>query len=369
MSRGWKIAFLTLLGAALLWLAYRLRMVVLPLLIAFLLAYVLEPAVGALERRGIPRLASILGLYVLLGAFLAVLAAWGIPRAASEACRFVRETITDDDAKLRKMVLWGGTRLQDWVGPGHWEEILSNLRSRVEGRETEALQAGGRIAGAVGGFMTRSVRTFVTVLSLGVLVPVYLFFLLKNWKPWKEKVLGAIPAAQRDRWLPTLKRIHRTNAAFFRGQAAISLLEGALVFAGLLLLGVKFAFLFGLLYAVLSPLPFLGVVATFAATELFVLADAGGLTATFFLVAGLFAAIQLLESFLLQPLILGRETGLHPLAIIVALLAGGGLFGIFGMLIAVPLAASAKILFEDVVWPMIRSVASGPPPPGAAPAA
>lgn len=369
MTRGWRIAFLTLLGMGGLLLAYHLRMVVLPLLVALILAYLLDPPLGALERRGIPRLASIVGIYVLLGTLLAVFAAWGLPRAAVEAHRFVRETVTGENAKLRQVVLWGGTRVQDWLGPERWEEILRNLGAHLEGRETDALQAGGKIAGAVAGVMTRSLRGFVTVLSLGVLIPVYLFFFLKNLRPWWTKVLEAIPSPVRERILPTLGRIHRANAAFFRGQAILSLLEGTLLFAGLLILGVKFAFLFGLLYAVLSLLPFIGVVTTFTVTELFVLADTGGFTTTFFLVAGLFAAIQLLESFVLQPLIVGRETGLHPVAVIAALLAGGELFGIFGMLIAIPVASSVKILFEDLVAPMVRGVAKGGPPAGAAPAA
>lgn len=361
MSRGWRIAVLTFLGIGFLLLAYRLRGIVLPLLGALLLAYILHPALEALERRGVSRSISIAGLYVLFLGLLAAGVLWGLPRAAAQARRFLSETFTGEEARIRKAILWGGTRIQDWLGPEQWEAIQANLRRRLEGIEGDTVRAAGRLAGAVGRFMTSGVRAFVTVLSLLVLVPVYLFFFLKNLKPWEARLRDLIPAARRDRWLFILGRIHRVSASFFRGQLAISLLEGALLFAGLGLMGVKFAFLFGLLYAFLSLLPFIGVVTTFAAVELFILADAGGITATNLWVAGLFAGLQILESFLLQPWILGRETGLHPVAIIVSLLAGGELFGIFGMLIAVPLAATIKILLEELVLPLLRDPEEGPP--------
>ncbi len=351
--------------------AYFLRAIFMPLVVALLLAYVLNPILDALERRRVPRIASIAGLYVVLALVLAAIAVWGVPAAAVQARQFVRETITDENAKIQKVILWGGTQLKDWLGAENWEEVRKNLQARVKGHEGDLAQAGGKIVGAVAGFMTRSVSGFVAVFSFVALVPVYLFFLLKNMNPWWERVKHAIPRAYRDPALSTLGKIHRANAAFFRGQVTISLIEGTIVFAALAALGVKFSFLFGALYAVLSLVPFLGVVMGFAITEVFVLADTGGFTTTFFLVAGLFAAIQILEGSLLQPLILGKETGLHPIAIILALLVCGELFGIFGMLIAVPIASTVKILFDDYVWPTVQEVADltrvipreAPPPP------
>jgi predicted PurR-regulated permease PerM len=104
-------------------------------------------------------------------------------------------------------------------------------------------------------------------------------------------------------------------------------------------------------------IPFLGVVTMFAAVELFVLADTGRFGTQFWLVAGLFGLIQALEAGVFQPLILGKETGLHPLAIIIALLSAGQLLGLFGVLLAIPLASTVKILFEDYVLPMFEEVA------------
>jgi predicted PurR-regulated permease PerM len=371
MSRSWKTTLLVLLALGIILFAYYLRAIFTPLLVALLIAYILNPLIDALERRRVPRVASIAGLYVVLIGLAALLAIWGIPKVVTEGRQFVRETITDENAKIHKVILWGGTRVKDWMGAENWEEVRKNLQSRMKGHEGDLAQAGGKIAGSVVSFMTQSVSGFLTVVSSVVLVPVYLFFILKNMNRSWEKLRHAIPRAYRERTLATLGRIHRANAAFFRGQLTISLIEGTIIFLALLLMGVKFSFLFGSLYAVLSIIPFLGVVVGFAATEIFVLADTGGFTTTFFLVAGLFMAIQALEASVLQPMILGKETGLAPIGIILALLICGELFGIFGMLIAVPIASSVKILFEDYIWPMFQEVSDltrvipreGPAPP------
>jgi predicted PurR-regulated permease PerM len=120
---------------------------------------------------------------------------------------------------------------------------------------------------------------------------------------------------------------------------------------------VGYSLLFGLLYAVLSIVPYLGVTVMFATVELYVLADTGQFGSAFWLTAGIFALIQVLESAVLQPMILGKETGLHPILIILALLSASQLLGLFGMLLAIPLASTLKILFEDYVRPLFEDVA------------
>src|SRR4029077_20667853 len=111
------------------------------------------------------------------------------------------------------------------------------------------------------------------------------------------------------------------------------------------------------LYTVASVIPFLGVITMFGGVELFVLADTGQFGATFWLVAGLFGLIQILEAAVFQALILGKETGIHPIAVVLSLLSAGQLLGLFGVLLAIPLASTLKILFEDYVLPMFEEVA------------
>lgn len=371
MSRPWKGALLAALAVAALVFVYALRSVFLPLLVALLLAYILNPLVTALERRKVPRPLSIAAVYALLAGGAALALLWAVPRAVAEGREFLEVTFTGKDARIHRLLPY----LERWFGWENWEQVLAELRGRIQGHEAELARAGGSILGSVVSFAAGSLRGFLSVVSFVVLVPVYLFFALWRMNDGWERFARAIPEPYRERTLATLGRIHRANAAFFRGQIAICAIEGLIVFLGLLLIGVKFALLFGILYAVLALVPFVGVAVGFAATSLFVVADTGGFGREFLLVAGLFVAIQALEGTVLQPLILGRETGLHPIAIILALFIFGELFGFLGMLLAVPLASAAKILFEDYVGPAFREVAgpgsvspSGTPAPPATPA-
>ncbi len=356
MSKPWKIAFLSLLAVLLLVAVYFLRAVFLPFLVALLIAYILNPVLNALEARKVPRLASIAGLYAVLAGILALVVFWGIPATVDEAAAFGKE-LAAPDSKARRLADRALSKFQGWMGADSPEQVLQILKSRLAGQEKEIFKGAADVLFGVLSFADRALGGLFGIVSFVALIPVYLFFLLKNLNPWWEQVKHAVPRAYRTALLGTLDRVHAANAAFFRGQLTVSAIEGAIVAVGLLLIGVKFAVPLGILYFFLSMIPFVGPLLGFVATELVAVLGAGGFETSFWLVAGLFLLIQALEGVALQPLILGKETGLHPVAIILSLLVCGNVFGFFGMLIAVPLASAAKIVFEDYVWPMFREVA------------
>lgn len=296
MTRGWKIAFLALLALGVLLLAYYLRAVFLPLLVALLLAYVLNPVLGALERRKVPRKASIAGVYVVLLGVMAVVAFVAVPGAFGQASDFVRDTFLGENPKINRLIAKAEPMLVRSVGPERAEEILKIAREKIAEVKHDLPQLSARIFGEVVSFLTGGIATLFSIVSFLILVPVYLFFLLKNLNPWWEQLTHWIPRTYRTQALATLGRIHRANMSFFRGQLTISLLEGLIIFIGLSLIHVGYPLLFGLLYTVASVIPFLGVITMFAGVELFVLADTGQFGTTFWLVAGLFGLIQVLEA-------------------------------------------------------------------------
>lgn len=356
MSRGWKIAFLTIIALSVLALAYYLRSVFLPLLVALLLAYILNPLIAALERRNVPRIASIGGVYVVLVGVLSIVVFWAVPSAFSQASDFVKDTFLGENPKINRLIAKVEPMLARSVGPEKADEIVKTAREKVAEFRRDLPNLSGRIAREVLSFVTGGIATLFSIVSFLVLVPVYLFFLLRNLNPWWDRLTHWIPRAYRTQTLSTLNRIHRANMSFFRGQITISLIEGFIIFLGLSVIKVGYPLLFGLLYTVASVIPFLGVVTMFSVVELYVLADRG-MGTTFWLVVGLFGLIQVLEAVVFQPLILGKETGLHPIAIILSLLSAGQLLGLFGVLLAIPLASTVKILFEDYVRPMFEEVA------------
>jgi predicted PurR-regulated permease PerM len=357
MSRGGKIAILVALSLFVLGLTYYLRAVFLPFLVALLLAYVINPAILFLERRRVPRMASIGAVYVVLLGCLAAVGIWAIPAAFGQASDFVKETFLGDHPKYLQVLARVKPSLERALGPEKSADVMTVIDGRIAEFKKELPGMSGRILGDALSAMTGGIASLLSVFAFLVLVPVYLFFLLKNLNSWWESFTHWIPRAYRTQTLSTLGRIHRANLSFFRGQITICLIEGLIIFLGLQLIGVRYPLLFGLLYAMLSVVPYLGVITMFFTVELFVLASTGQFGAAFWLSAGLFGLIQALEAAVFQPLILGKETGLHPMVIILSLLGAGQLLGLFGMLLAIPLASTAKILIEDYVRPMFEDVA------------
>ncbi len=380
-----RSAFQTVLLVAVvvgaIYLAARLSVVFTPLLVAFLLTYIFNPVVNRLAK-WMPRIAAILVSFALAlgvsGLFLVV----GIPRLVQEGATlveegFIGERLTKDadadkdwdpgdeyedangngrwDApKFRRFVDWSEHALHRWLGEGDWRQQLAQFREKLR---KEPLDLGG-VLRSTGKTLLEAALTglqaALAVLSFLFLVPVYLFFLLRHMTSWGERFPALVPEAYRVRTVRALARIHSANAAFFRGQIAISLLEGSIVFVALWLMGVKLSFLFGAMYAVLSMVPYLGTVTCFSLTSLFVIAEAGGIGGSFYGICGLFLGIQALEGLVLQPLILGRETGLHPMMVILSLLSFGNLFGFFGLLLAVPLASASIILVQEFLLPLLH---------------
>jgi len=382
--RPWLILFLVLLLCGVLVLLYHLRAIFTPLLVALGLAYILNPVVNACEKRRVPRVAAILVLYVIFFGGVALAAILGIPPLVHQGVQlfedlFVGEPLTEDrnqngvwdegdkydDAnrnqrwdppKITRLLEWSQGRLKELTGSDDIKAHLRRLREKVSGREGDVAQAAGRAGGAILHGVSASVGGLLTLLGFVVLVPVYMFFMLKNMNAIWEWTRGAIPGAYRERVVATLLRIDKANASFFRGQVTIALIEAVILAVVLTALGVKFSLLFAVLYACAAMIPYVGVAFMFASIQLVVFVDQGGVGTTFWLVAGLFLFIQVLEGLVLQPFILGKETGLHPVAIMVSIFIFGELFGFFGLLLAIPLASATIIVVKDYLVPVVREV-------------
>lgn len=376
----WHVALVIVTVGLALWLGYRLRIVLTPFVVALILAYILNPIVSALQKRGVPRTASILGLYVLFFGAMTLILIVGIGQAIDFAEDvFIGEpTNVDtnqngvwdpgefidrnnnrqyDGPKIAQLGTWVEKRLAEILGEGRVTLSVRRIQEQLKGHETEIAQTLGKAAQAVVAWATASVEGVLSVLSFFLLVPIYLFFLLKNMDAIWQRTQGTFPPRHRERVLGTLGKIHRVNAAFFRGQLTIAAIEGTILATALTIFGVRFSLLFGVLYAIAALIPFVGVTIAFLVTELFVFVDSGGsFTTDFWLVAGTFLSIQVLESTVLQPLILGRETGIHPLAVILSIFIFGELFGFFGVLLAIPLASATMIVLQDYFFPIIKEV-------------
>jgi predicted PurR-regulated permease PerM len=232
--------------------------------------------------------------------------------------------------------------------PSGW---ISSIAHALETQAGEALSFGVEASKGLRTFLSQLGNFFGYVF----LVPIYTFFLLLSLTDIQRVVSVHLPGLYRERVLAVARKLDGTLAAFFRGRLLLALGKGLVTWFGLWLVGVRFSFFVGMLAGALSVVPFLGVLVGGLLACAF--AYEPGLWATRCGGAALvFLAAEALETALF-PYLIGKNTGLHPLTLILSIFCCGKIFGLFGVLLAVPIACTVKILFLEFVLPEIQALA------------
>ncbi len=313
-------------------LLYVLSPILAPFLFAGILAYISNPLVNWLARRRVPRtagaLAVLFGLVGLLVLFTLIL----LPLVAKEF-RLLSERLPGFLVQLNE-------QLAPWLKNRFGVELqfdlaaLKNLASdNLQGADGLGMKllASLKIGGlALLGF-------FLNLL----LLPVVLFYLLRDWTGLIERIDALLPRRWQAQIAEVAREIDAVLAEFLRGQIAVMLLMSLFYVAGLWVAGLEFALPIGMITGMLVFVPYVGMatgltLATLAALMQF--ASVGEALPVWIV----FALGQALEGMLVTPLLVGKRIGLHPVAVIFALLAFGQVFGFFGVLLALP--ASAALL-------------------------
>lgn len=204
--------------------------------------------------------------------------------------------------------------------------------------------------GAIGGFLLKA-----------ILVPIYAFFLILAMPNVRNGVKELIPIKHKDGTLRIVREIERAVSAFFRGRLIICLLCAVVGVLGFLILqfsGIKvpYGVLFGVLLGLATPIPLAGIVIAVPAIALTMIQPgAGPIDAC--LVFGVYLLVQAVEAVLI-PVVLGREVEVHPLWLIIALLLCGQVLGVLGLILAVPIAATVRILGREYLWPRLKAWAA-----------
>jgi predicted PurR-regulated permease PerM len=323
-----------------LWVVWVSRRVLIWTFVSAFLAVALNPAVGALQRRGIHRRgAAAAVVYVLMVAIIAGLGALLIPTLVNQVNDLV------DAAPGYVQDLTHGR------GPLGFLETKYHVVERVQ--DAVKGNGSGRLAGGATAALdvTRSVITFVA----GVVTIAFMtFFMLLEGEAWKDRFVALLPAKAQPRAQHMASEIARTIGGYVSGNLFISVIAGFSVTIVLLATGVPFALALGLLVAILDLIPLAG--ATLGAIIVTLVALTHSLTAAL-VVLGFFIVYQQLENHLLQPIVYGRTVQLSPLAILVSVLVGAEVAGVIGALGAIPVAGTIQIVISD--WLQHRR----PPPP------
>jgi predicted PurR-regulated permease PerM len=335
-------AFLFLLVVVLLFLV---RQLIAPLLLSLLLAYLLHPVVTRITRRwGISRRWAVLLVYVtFVVIFLATTTGLGV--AISQRIIQLGSYLGELSEELPAQI---ETLADQVITLGPWTFDLAQIN--LDPLLTELASAVGPLLSETGNLLASAARAMASAVTLVFLVMIIGYYLLVDFDTLDDGILSwAPPAYQADIRL-ILEEMSRIWNAFLRGQALLGLVIGTVVAVILTLLGVRFALVLGLIAGLMEFVPMFGPLISAVVAVLVALFQGGnswGLSPFAFgmLVLVVFLVIQQVENNILVPRIIGQSLNLHPLAVLLAVLAGGLIAGVLGLLLAAPLLATARLCF------------------------
>jgi predicted PurR-regulated permease PerM len=325
---------------------YLFRGILLPFVAGMGLAYCLDPIADWFERRGFSRMMATIVILILFLILFVLALVIIIPLLGAQTASFIE--------RLPGLISQLQVRLSEF-NAGWLERLVGEDRTTVQQSFSDILTEGA-------GWLTSLLRSvwsggqaILDIASLFVVTPVVAFYLLYDWDRMVAKVNSWLPRDNADIIRDLMRDINAALAGFVRGQGLVCLLLGAFYAIGLSLAGLNFGLLIGLLAGLLSFIPYVGSITGFLLAIGVALVQFWPDYIHIALVAIIFGAGQFLEGNVLQPRLVGRSVGLHPVWLMFALFAFGSLFGFVGLLVAVPLAAAIGVLVRFALTKYLQS--------------
>lgn len=327
-------------------LLYLLKPILTPFLVAAFLAYIGDPLVNLLMRLKLPRtLAATIVFVVIMLAVLALLL-FLIPLLVHQVVEFFN--------RLPAILTWIQQSLLPWLNL-HFDLAASFDLQTLKNTLAQHWQQAGNVAAAVWSTLSRSGLAFLAWLIKLLLVPVVTFYLLRDWNKVIDGVAQLLPRRVAPKIISVVKECNSVLGAFLRGQLLVMLSLAIIYSVGLAIIGVDLALLIGVATGVLTIVPYLGVVVGIVASCIAVMMQFHD-TMYLVYVGILFLIGHVAENMVLTPWLVGDRIGLHPVAVIFAVMAGGHLFGFMGVLLALPVAAVVMVLLRHLKHHYVKSV-------------
>ncbi len=323
------------------WLVTVAHTVFAPFVVAALIAYLGDPVVDRFEAAGVSRSLAILVLLLPIGAGVVCGVMWLGPLVIGEMGRLI-EALPAAGATVMNWARAGVERVAVASWDLQWESYLGEIAQYAWG-VLQQLFVGAMQVG-------KGVSAFASFLSYTILTPILVFYLLRDWDRIVAAIDRRVDPAGRRRVRRVARRLDEILGAYFRGQAMVCLAIGVLTTLGLLLLGVDFALLLGILAGVFNLVPVIGLIASvLPAIAVALLSPAPMITAL--KVLAVFGAVQMLEQAVLSPRLVGDRVGLHPALVMLAILVFPVFWGFVGILVAVPAMAALGVALEEIAPP------------------
>jgi len=315
------------------------RIILVPMLCSLALAYLLAPVVAWFERRGWSRPSSVLLTISGAAVTLVLILIFILPGFWGQLVKTYNQAreLVGDESRVKSLL-----EKVEQISP----PVYHFLRSKVEKPgESDLFE---RVFSMAGQWLQRGLFSLVDVtaslLDL-LLIPFFVYYLLADYREMRARLDRLIPPRHRAVASNLIGRINFVISSYVRNQLVIALAMGVLYAIGFAVTRVPLALSIGLLSGLLNFIPYLGTLTGLTLSLLFVALDGGGI-ARILGVLAVFVIVQSVEGYYLTPKLLGGSLDLHPMWVLVGLMIGGSLFGILGIILAVPVIAIAKVALD-----------------------
>lgn len=306
------------------------------LIISVVIAYLINPLVKYMENRGFKRSIAILIVYLVVITFLVILAVLVVPKTANQFMNFVyripviMQDFSTNFNNFNKQIFENIPVLGSIA-----DKLITELDSIMN-----VLQE--KLFGAMANFAS-SAPNVLNILIRLVLVPVFAFYFLLDKERLTSGIVSIVPKQRQEKFLNVCKDIDLANSQFVRGRLLMALFVGVTTMVFLLIMGIDFALVIGIITCIADIIPYIGPFLGFIPAVIIALFQS---PLKALIVAIAFVLIQWVENNIIAPKILGSSIGMNPLIILLSLILGGGMFGVVGMIFSVPVVATLKILYK-----------------------
>jgi len=313
-----------------------LKSIMLPFVVAFIVAYFLDPVVDRMEKIGLSRTIATLMITVLFFVLFIGLLMLLIPLLYEQLIGLLTR-LPEYTSSLKEVLHPVILKLLEGLGPDALEKITASL-AQFSG---DALAIVGKLLGN----LWQSGLALVNILSLIFITPIVSFYIIRDWDHVVARIDGWLPRSSATVIRQQCRLIDRALAGYIRGQTNVCMLLGAFYAVGLMVMGLEFGLFIGIGSGLLTFIPYVGVLFGMVVGVMVAFFQFGDF-AHMGIVVAIFLVGQFLEGNFVSPKLVGDSVGLHPVWIIFGLLSGAALYGFVGMLVAIPVTAMVAVLIR-----------------------
>lgn len=318
-------------------IAVLLKTIVLPVILAGIVYYLLNPIVDLLERRGVKRIYSILLLFIVIIGIITILLVAVIPLISDQVTELINNLPKYTEQIREEFDAIMGSSLSSQVQS--WFDVnTTDLTGELTGRITSVLNSAWTSLGSFVGALKEIVLAIITL-------PFILFYLLKDGKKLPGKIVSFLPIAMRTPTLRVMGEMNNQISSYIRGQIVVSFCIGVLLYIGYVIIGLNYSLVLALIAACTAVIPYLGP--AIAITPAVIVAAVTSPVMLLSMIV-IWSIVQFIEGKFISPQIMGKSLQIHPITIIFVILTAGNLFGIVGIVVAVPGYAVLKVVFNHL---------------------